>query len=675
MSTSVSGKVVNQSQQGIDGLVVVVRHESGLFPSDLGKDTTKGGGNYTVTISPDHLSDVFGSRELGLYVRTGVLANDKPYGRVLHTQTLSDGAGDTVTVQDITLRAEDVTGWPVSLPGTTNALPVRQGNALLPLVDNILGWGHVAAAFRGAQKEINVMQLGLDMPHGDYKQDATQESPEIVLGFPDTFDGPPTKATDPTDFPRPERLLLDAAAAGKQVRVMMPDSDNLIEGLVMSGTGDVSKYFTAAHSTAKAVTFLTTGASVVHAKAVLIDAVADGGDTTEGILLGSPFEQSYFDSLNHPVYEPRRGSCHGEPIPVHDVSIGVRGPAVADLQAQYVVHWNKNCQSSDTMQPLAQAPPAVTVAKDGEYLATVQLVRSVNHDTLPGLATGEEGVLEAYLRAIENATDYIYFENQYFTSRAIGDALIGALVNKPNLKVILMLNVVPDMPFYPAWQTSLIGRIRSEAGAAAKRLGVFTAWSHTDNASQHKHANPVIMPNYLHTKTAIIDGKWATVGSANLDGASLDEFQFLRIILGVNRNDELNVVVFNDPTAQFPHTDFVDQLRLTLWSEHLGIPTDDPRLSSSASSGWLQLWTDCAGAKLQGLVDAPGTVDPSKGRVLAYPPDAWSGALASLPFTNNYRNFLKNAKTASAKSIDLGKIDLVRDTTAYDFAKGKWSDA
>jgi hypothetical protein len=183
------------------------------------------------------------------------------------------------------------------------------------------------------------------------------------------------------------------------------------------------------------------------------------------------------------------------------------------------------------------------------------------------------------------------------------------------------------------------------------------------------------MPNYLHTKTAIIDGKWATIGSANLDGASLDEFQLLRIILGVNRNDELNVVVFNDPAAHFAHTDFVDQLRLTLWSEHLGIATDDQRLSTAQSDGWLQLWTDCATAKLQALVDDPTTVDLSKGRVLAYPPDAWSGALASLPFTNNYRNFLNNAKTSAGKAIDLGKIDLVKDTTAYDFANGKWSDA
>ena len=697
MSTSVTGKVVDETGAGIGGLVVVVTDVSALFSSDLGNAPTDGTtGVYTVPIGAD-LTPELGTRQFAITVRTGVYKNPPsgpkvPVGRVLYSTTVPDNSGATLSVATVTLHQADIKGWPVSLPGTTNALPVRSGNALLALPDDLTAWQHVADSMRGAQQSVSVMQLEMDMPRG-YDADATQEFPEIILGFPADFDGTtqPTTATDPTTFPRPERLLLDAASAGQQARVMIPAVGNwlaqvgfwLSQHLSSGPKGDanaVGKYFTAAGSQAEVLTFTTTGFAVVHAKAVLIDSSGAGSDMTEGMLLGSPFAQSYWDTSNHQVYEARRGSCSGEPIPVHDVSIGVRGPLVADLQQQFLAHWNKYSPAGQTVQPLNPVPAEITAAGTGEYLAGAQLARTVNGDTLPGLPQGEQGILEAYLRAIEQATEYIYFENQYFTNQAIGDALIGALTDpaRPHLQVILMLNVVPDIPFYPAWQTNLFGRIAREAGpAAASRFGVFTAWSHEGPNSTHKQAKPVIMPNYLHTKTAVVDGLWATIGSANLDGASLDQFQVLQPLLGVNRNDELNVLVFNDTTAGFAQTDFVDQLRLALWSEHLGIPASDDRLSAatlSASHGWLDLWNSCAQAKLQGLIDDPAGIDPAKGRVLAYPSGAWSGFLASLPFTNNYANFLGSAKI-SGDGIDFSQITLLTHTTAYSFHDGTWADA
>ena len=140
---------------------------------------------------------------------------------------------------------------------------------------------------------------------------------------------------------------------------------------------------------------------------------------------------------------------------------------------------------------------------------------------------------------------------------------------------------------------------------------MFTAWTHDNAEPEHKHQNPIIMPNYLHTKTAVVDGLWATIGSANLDGASLDQFQVLRALqFGNFRNDELNCVIFNGVDGA-DATEAVDALRVELWSEHLGIPDNDPRLSEQAleaSKGWLKLWIDQAAAKLQALINGPGTI-------------------------------------------------------------------
>ncbi len=708
MSATLSGRVVGDGGAGVSGLQVVIRDETALCPSDLQTTTTDGSGNYSATVPDDPLSqDGLGSvRKVGVHIYP-------PKGPRQLSYASYDVTGSTVQATDVTLRAADVSGWAVSLPGTTNALPVRKGNAVRLLVDDKLAWEHVAAAMSSAQKAISVMQLEMDIPR-KFNATQSQERPEIILSFPDTYDTLHPTALDGTTPNRPERMLLDAASAGKQVRVMIPHPDlgfvavadfvillvpmlvgalfafrpawtfwEGIFGHILGGgpKGDadaLKKYFKDASSSATVVNFTTRTFSVVHAKAVLVDAVVDAVDNAEAVLLGSPFSPSYWDTLNHLVYEPRRADCAGEPIPVHDVSIGIRGPAVADMQQQFLLHWNRDCVPADKVSALDPAPAAVT-AGSGEYAATVQIARTVNESTIPGLDPGEEGVLEAYLRAIENATKYIYFENQYFTNDTIADALVAALNDtsrRPNLQVILMVNVIPDMPFYPTWQTNLFERIRKHAGSNASRFGVFTAWTHETAAPAHKHQNPIIMPNYLHTKSAVVDGLWATIGSANLDGASLDQFQVLRALqFGNYRNDELNCLIFNGVDGA-DATDAVDQLRLALWSEHLGIQDNDARLSKQtleASNGWLKLWTDSATAKLQALINNPSTIDSSNGRVLAYPPGATSGFGLLWGWSHPHKNFLQTSKIGG-KAVDLSKLDLVEQTTAFNYATGKWAD-
>jgi len=685
----VTGKVVDVDNpaNGFSGLPVVVRDTSAIVTRQLGTTTTGSDGSFTVTIAADSFSGTeLGPRQLEVSIRTAVV------GRLLYLQTYPDSDSDTTTIDTVSLKQVDVTGWAVTLPGTSDALPVWEGTALQAFVDDKTAWSAVNIAMKNAKNAISVMQLALDMPRS-YQADAKQESPEVVLDFPDSFDGTtsPTTAIDPIAFPRPERTVVTAAQGGRAVKVLISSTtgyafinfivtvvhvwNHLFHGTPYPDAGEVQNYFTKAGTTAKALTFTTTGISVVHAKAVLVDAVDASAAVSNAFLLGSPFEQSYWDTGNHHVYEARRGSCSGEPVPVHDVSIGIRGPLVKDLQDQFVAHWSKADDGSNPAVALTNPPAAITTAKQGEYVAAAQLVRTVNVDTLPTVPNGEVGLLEAYLRAIENATDYIYFENQYFTNETIGRALVAALNKQTNLQVILMVNVVPDLPFYPHWQTELFARIRKDAPSAATRFGVFTAWSHEAASAIHKRKdnkdnNPLLMPNYLHTKTAIVDGKWATIGSGNLDGASLDEFQIMRPFIGVNRNDELNCVVY-DGVDGHDSRGFVDALRLALWSEHLGILTTDSRLAKPATppSNWLTLWNTQAAAKLQVLKNSPTAVDPNNanGRVLAFPPTA----------PGNYAKFIAatdiNAKDPSGKIAH--PVCLLEKTTAFNFHDGTWADA
>jgi phosphatidylserine/phosphatidylglycerophosphate/cardiolipin synthase-like enzyme len=111
---------------------------------------------------------------------------------------------------------------------------------------------------------------------------------------------------------------------------------------------------------------------------------------------------------------------------------------------------------------------------------------------------GEQGVLEAYLRAIHMAERFIYIENQYFNNDTITQALIDALAAKPGLRLILLVNVTPDMPLYSRWQQDAIRRI-------------FIRSAHVEDAGRRLHQATTPRPTptietaaarqHLHTKS------------------------------------------------------------------------------------------------------------------------------------------------------------------------------
>ena len=152
---------------------------------------------------------------------------------------------------------------------------------------------------------------------------------------------------------------------------------------------------------------------------------------------------------------------------------------------------------------------------DGE--CAVQIVRTLSCDQFDGMPQGEKGILEAYLRGFASAKEFIYLETQYFTNDAIGDGLVNALLSEPQLKVIVLLNIEPDVPTYPFKQRRLITRIRRAIGqtpTGPQRFGVFTRWTHESVGErlpmkpidsgepdpQTKDPRSRLLPVYIHAK-------------------------------------------------------------------------------------------------------------------------------------------------------------------------------
>lgn len=638
MSTQVTGRVVDENASPLAGLHVEVVDTSQLFDATLGGADTQAPGTFSITYGSDSLSAQYGPRRLTVRVWSHA-------HRLLHEVVQADGPTPVLALGDVTIPPEQAPGFAVTLGQKGPVQRLSHGNAVQFLVDDLEAWRVAADTIAAATQSVDIMQLELEIPRFD--PDPARERSEIVLKFgqPDLDADDLRKVDDNVDV-RLERLLLKRAKDGLTVRILISEAQlwtalpfillallllifpfttfkivNLIgtalkllfrslgDGKQGGGLGRVRDYFEAAgEPDVHVLGFPTVVVSVVHAKLVLTDSPTT---SARALVIGSPFIQGYYDGPNHLIDDPRRGS--GVEVPIHDVSMAVRGPAVEDMHAAFRLHWELVSNEGPEIMP---AQPAAANLQSEESPATMQLVRTLPGGVFPApLEDGEKGILEAYLRAIEKAQTFIYLENQYFTNFTIGDALVAALKATPQLRVIVLCNISPDVPFYPNFQRELIARMRDHAGADANRMGFFTAWSH-EEPSQPNHPKPRIMANYLHTKVGIVDDAWVTIGSANLDGASLDAMQLVFPVFkfGSWRNHELNYTIFDDTGGA--NAPAPGRLRRMLWSEHLGMLESD-LMAPPQGEDWLQVWRDAAAQKLAGLKSDPNLASPA--RILEFP--------------------------------------------------------
>jgi phosphatidylserine/phosphatidylglycerophosphate/cardiolipin synthase-like enzyme len=708
MSTSANGTVVDKNGDPISGFTIVLDEVSSLFERELARIDKTTSGSFSLSYQGD-APGMTTVRKLRLRIRLGQ--------HVVHEEERDDVVSGGLDLGSIALTNADEATSRLATLGTGLPSQLTDGNAIKWLVDNVEGWTRTAEVIEKSTSELYVMQLQLDV--GPFAKLANEIEPKIVLRFNPlsmlNADGSIRQLT--TLDARAEALLLDAADRGVVVRMQFPVPTVDVHGLAFVGVvlglaaglgllllavgivATLVAVVVGAFITGATLGFLGLGvlenyiAAPYEKKAkelaeFYFDAEADGDQNasnvsvrilktqpysvthsklvTDGqvaVLLGSPFEQVYFDDFTHVIDEPRRGDSASKG-PIHDVSIGVRGPAVGHLQQVFNNHWNLAVPAEAHVPPAPpdvlpiptedQFPAKITTADTGEFLTSVQVVQTLNGGVFADKPKGEKGILESYLRAIHFAEHFVYIENQYFTNDAIGEALKAALKANSNLHVILVVNIEPDMPHYPHWQKALIQDIAKSIPDAEQRFGAFTTWSHS--VSDPDHQKPRLRANYLHTKTAIIDNNWASVGSANLDGASLDVYQMLfywrlpNAILqgGEMRNTETNCVVFEQTVP--PGGSAVDALRRRLWAEHLGVVKNGaldlthPFLDPPADNDWLRAFKNSAEAKQDQLKNPSAAVSPV--HILPYPLDTF--------FTNPKRHL-------KALDIPYEQYDLVND--------------
>jgi phosphatidylserine/phosphatidylglycerophosphate/cardiolipin synthase-like enzyme len=409
--------------------------------------------------------------------------------------------------------------------------------------------------------------------------------------------------------------------------------------------------------------------TVMHAKNLIVD-----GKTA--FVLGSPMQQKYYGDAKHKIKDAVRGEHSlGIKVPIHDVSAKVEGPVVEHIHNGFFVpHWNKGA-------PPTQQESAIEFSGSPPGSCKLQVVRSIGgtrHWTpmFEDLPKGEAGILEAYQRAIASAEDYIYFENQYFTCAAIVTALVLALKSKPNLHVIGLINPNLEMITlrYGYYQNRAIRRLYKELNTdERKRFRLYTLW--TSEAGEN--GNPRLLRTYVHAKVAIVDDKWATVGSANLDGVSLLKNEYIakdgKSATAPNdfanpedsvdtsyRSSEINLLLLSP-------ADKVRALKETLWREHLGISDSDPFPSTNPGA----LWRETAGRRLGTLCGStPTATDPA--RILPWPVDAEDMGTEATSLFEGCGEYLGALSTSDGRKIDFSKVKVEERGSSFSFATAEF---
>lgn len=182
-----------------------------------------------------------------------------------------------------------------------------------------------------------------------------------------------------------------------------------------------------------------------------------------------------------------------------DTHLRISGDAVKNMQTRFILDWNQASRDDILYEERFYDAKA-----DGDV--GVQIVSS-------GPDSDWEQIKNGYIKMIMMAKDYVYIQTPYFIpDESLRDALRIAALSGVHVKI--MIPNKPDHPFV-YWATlSYIGDLL-DAGAEV-----------------HIYQN-----GFLHAKTIVVDGKIASVGTANIDVRSF------------RLNFEVNAFLYDDGLA------------------------------------------------------------------------------------------------------------------------------
>ncbi len=246
---------------------------------------------------------------------------------------------------------------------------------------------------------------------------------------------------------------------------------------------------------------------------------------------------------------------YGEHPPWHDVQVRIQGPAVHAVETVFRERWEdptplsrsplrqwadrlRRLDTSPDPLPAQDPPPPEAGSHRVQLLRTYPNLRH-GHD-YPFARGGERSVARGYTKAVRQGCRLVYVEDQYFWGDGVAETFLPALREHQDLRVVVLLPLVPDVDGRLSRPAELLGRARALGPLMEAAPGRVAAYGIENHAGT---------PVYVHAKVCVIDDVWASVGSDNFNRRSW------------THDSELSCVVLDE--------DYAAALRVELASEHL----------------------------------------------------------------------------------------------------------
>jgi len=281
-----------------------------------------------------------------------------------------------------------------------------------------------------------------------------------------------------------------------------------------------------------------------HQKIVVIDdAVAFVG--------GLDLTIRRWDTPEHRPDDARRVDPAGQPYaPFHDVQMMVDAEAAAALGELARERWRRATDHEPyrAADPSGVDPWPDTVKPDLNDV-DVAIART---EPDAGVRAEIQEVRQLYLDAIAAAQHWIYFENQYFTAAAIGDALAARLAQPEGPEIVIVSRLRGggwlEQNTMGVLRARLLRRLRE-----ADRHGRLRAYYPASSGLPDAYIE-------LHSKLMIVDRRLLRIGSANVANRSM----------GLDTECDLAIEAA-EPRVEAAAAALLDRLL----GEHLGVAPDE----------------------------------------------------------------------------------------------------
>lgn len=256
--------------------------------------------------------------------------------------------------------------------------------------------------------------------------------------------------------------------------------------------------------------------------------------------------------------------------PMHDVHCRIEGPAAWDLLQIFVERWKDHPDSADLDKNKGSLRGNESeIMPDPSGDKHVQIGRTYGNGSKHGGITniqgnpyynfaqnGERTAEKIIFHAIEQAQRFIYIEDQYLINMDASKKLRAQLPKIEHLIILIPHSSISDLPGVWERRKKFIDLLKGDPATQDKV--VVCCRIQKGSKVDLKKVQPTDH-TYIHSKTFIIDDKFAIIGSANCNNR------------GYNHDSEVVAGIFDESKNCASMIHFAHDLRMRLWAEHLNL--------------------------------------------------------------------------------------------------------